>query len=341
MATYSVSTLQLPWSLTQDDRRFKNILAVFLLIFIGVSIPIMLIKLPELTREEKEALPPQLARVILEKQELPPPKPIEPPKVEEVKPEVKPEEIKPEPKKPEEKVVAKPPEQTNVKPVEQRPATNRETASTAAVAAAREQASNSGVMQFKDDLADMREALDVSDVKTTSTNTVTRSTGTAAQVERSMITSGAQAKSGGVNVAALSRDTGGVALSGRETTAVASKMAAVSAVAAESREQQQQQTREKAFRGDQSIRQKMEEAKGRIFGIYNRALRENPALQGKVTFKLVIEPNGSVSSAQIISSELNNPELERKLLAAIRGIEFGASDVMQTTLNYSFDFLPY
>ena len=180
-------------------------------------------------------------------------------------------------------------------------------------------------------------ALDVSDVKTPSAN-ITRATADAAQVERNFISSGAQAKSGGVNTAALSRDTGGVALSGRETTVVESKLEEVSAAAADNR---QQQTREKAFRGDQSIRQKMEEAKGRIFGIYNRALRENPTLQGKVVFKLVIEPNGAVSSAQIVSSELNDTDLERKLLAAVRGINFGSSDVLQTTLNYSFDFLPY
>ena len=198
-------------------------------------------------------------------------------------------------------------------------------------------AKQAGVLQFADDLADMRDALDVSDVKTPSAN-ITRAKAEAAQVERNFISSGAQAKSGGVNVAALSRDTGGVAMSGRDTTVVESKLESVSAAAADNR---QQQSREKAFRGDQSIRQKMEEAKGRIFGIYNRALRENPSLQGKVTFKLVIEPNGAVSSAQVISSELNDPELERKLLAAIRGIQFGTSDVLQTTLNYSFDFLPY
>src|SRR5690606_415552 len=177
-----------------------------------------------------------------------------------------------------------------------------------------EQAKQSGVLQFADELADMRDALDVSDVKTPSTN-VTRATADAAQVERNFITSGAQAKSGGVNTAALSRDTGGVALSGRETTAVQSKLEEVSAAAADNR---QQQAREKAYRSDQAIRQKMEEAKGRIFGIYNRALRENPTLQGKVVFKLVIEPTGAVSSAQVVSSELKDPDLERKLLAAIR-----------------------
>lgn len=312
--------LELPWSSSiADDRRYWRLLGVLCVPLLLLSIAIPLIPVPEPKREELEQLPPQLARVVLEKKELPKPPPPPPPeekKPEEKKPEPKPEEKKPEPK-PEQ---PKPPQPEPVK-----------------LQKAIEQAKQSGVLQFADDLADMRDALDVSDVKTPSAN-ITRANAEAAQVERNFISSGAKAKSGGVNVAALSRDTGGVALSGRDTTVVESKLESVSAAAADNR---QQQSREKAFRGDQSIRQKMEEAKGRIFGIYNRALRENPSLQGKVTFKLVIEPNGSVSSAQVVSSELNDPELERKLLAAIRGIQFGTSDVLQTTLNYSFDFLPY
>lgn len=312
--------LELPWSSSQaEDKRFWRVLGALCVPLLILSIAIPFIPLPEPKREELEQLPPQLARVVLEKKELPKPPPPPPPeekKPEEKKPEPKPEEKKPEPKPPE-------PKKPEPEPVKLQKAI--------------EQAKQSGVLQFADDLADMRDALDVSDVKTPSAN-ITRAIADAAQVERNFISSGAQAKSGGVNTAALSRDTGGVALSGRETTVVESKLEEVSAAAADNR---QQQTREKAFRGDQSIRQKMEEAKGRIFGIYNRALRENPTLQGKVVFKLVIEPNGAVSSAQIVSSELNDADLERKLLAAVRGINFGGSDVLQTTLNYSFDFLPY
>jgi len=325
MVAVVTPNLELPWSSSQEeDKRFWRVLGVLCVPLLILSIAIPLIPVPEPKREELEKLPPQLARVVLEKKELPKPPPPPPPeekKPEEKKPEPKPEEKKPEPKPQE----PKPPEPKKPEPEPVK------------LQKAVEQAKQSGVLQFADDLADMRDALDVSDVKTPSAN-ITRATADAAQVERNFISSGAKAKSGGVNTAALSRDTGGVALSGRETTVVESKLEEVSAAAADNR---QQQTREKAYRGDQSIRQKMEEAKGRIFGIYNRALRENPTLQGKVVFKLVIEPNGSVSSAQVVSSELNDPDLERKLLAAVRGIQFGASDVMQTTLNYSFDFLPY
>ena len=109
MTTYVMSTMQLPWSFANDDARFKKILSVSMAIFLAIAIPITLTKLPELTRKEKADLPPQLARVMLEKQELPPPKPIEPPK----------EEKKPEEKKPVEKLPEKKPVTNNTsKPVE-------------------------------------------------------------------------------------------------------------------------------------------------------------------------------------------------------------------------------
>lgn len=320
MAFIAGPNLELPWSsLEQDNKRYWRILGALLVPFLILGIVIPLINVPEPKREELERLPPQLAKVVLQKKELPKPPPPPPPK-EEKKPEEKKPEPLPEEKKPEPKPVPKKPEPEPAK-----------------LQKAQDQAKKSGVLQFADDLADMRDALDVSDVKTSSKE-VTRAKAEAAKVERNFINSGAKAKSGGVDTAALSRDTGGTALSGKESTVVESKLEEVSAAAQDTRAQAQ---RDKSYRSDQAIRQKMEEAKGRIFSIYNRALRQNPTLQGSVMFKLVIEPDGSVSDAQIVSSELNDDDLERKLLAAIRFINFGASDVLQTTLNYSFDFLPY
>jgi Periplasmic protein TonB, links inner and outer membranes len=320
MAIVVTPNLELPWASSQDeDKRFWRVLGILCVPLLLLSIAIPLIQLPEPKREELEKLPPQLARVVLEKKELPKPPPPPPPQ-EEKKPEEKKPEPKPEEKKPESKAVE--PKKPEPEPVKLQKAI--------------EQAKQSGVLAQMDTLADMRDALDIAEVKKPTANL--KSAGVAETVDRNLIGKAATQTSGGINTAALSRDTGGVALSGRETTVVESKLEEVSAAAADNR---QQQTREKAYRGDQAIRQKMEEAKGRIFGIYNRALRENPTLQGKVVFKLVIEPNGSVSNAQIVSSELNDADLERKLLAAVRGINFGASDVLQTTLNYSFDFLPY
>ncbi len=324
MASVAVFNLELPWSSSiDDDKRFTKILLAFLVAMLVVSALVTIINLPEVTRAEKEKLPPQLARVVLEKQELPPPKPVEPPK-----PEPKPEEKKPEPKpveKPVEKPVQKPKEPVKAPPK-------------AAVEKAREQAENSGVMQFKDDLAEMREMMQTSAVETAAT-TVTNSTGEAAQIDRAMVTSGAKVASGGINTAALSRDTGGVALSGRETTKVKSGLAdgtkkSTQATAGNSN------GAGGAARSEEEIRKVMEQHKGAIYSIYNRALRQNAALEGKMVVKIVIDPNGKIVEASLVSSELGDKELEAKILQRIKLITFPASSVARTTINQTFDFLP-
>lgn len=339
--------LDLPWSLSNDDAKFKKILIVLLVIYLFIALPIIFIKLPELTRAEKEQLPPQLARIMLEKQELPTPNLIEP--IEQPQPET----IKPEVKKPEEKKLqAKPPQE---RPVTQRPVErvtlpvdnsvkNAEQIKTAAVAQAREQAANSGLMQFKDDLADMRDSLQTSAVETAQANIAAGAAGPAAsgQVDRSLINSGVNKGSGGVNPAAYSRDTGGTALSGRAATKVksdladASKKAAGATVAGGSNSDGSGG----AARSEEEVRSVMERHKSALLNIYNKALRDDATLQGEVRVKLVIDPNGRIVDATIVSSALNNPELEAKLLQRIKLITFDPANVIRTTLNYSFNFVP-
>ena len=72
----------------------------------------------------------------------------------------------------------------------------------------------------------------------------------------------------------------------------------------------------------------------------NRALREEPGLQGKVVLSLTIAPDGNVTTLRIVSSELKTPELEAKLLARIRQFDFGAKDVEVMVVSWPVDFLP-
>ncbi len=327
--------LELPWSSSiGDDKRFHKILLVSFAALLVLSLVVTVVDVPEQARAEREKLPPQLARVVLEKQQLPLPKPIEPPKPVELP---KPEEKKPEPKPEAIKATPKPVEPVRVQP-KPVPDANKAPPSNTAIEKAREQAANSGVMQFKDDLAEMREMMQTSTVET-ATATVTNSTGKAAQVDRAMITSGAKVASGGINTAALSRDTGGVALSGRETTKVKSGLAesgkkATAAVPGNS------DGAGGVARSEEEIRKVMEQHKGAIYSIYNRALRQNPALQGKMVVKIVIDPNGRIVEASMVSSELGDPALESRIIQRIKLITFPPSNVSRTTLNQTFDFLP-
>ncbi|HEY7772997.1 MAG TPA: AgmX/PglI C-terminal domain-containing protein [Marinagarivorans sp.] len=312
--------LVLPWSSElEDNRRYWKIFLALFIPFVIAGYIIAQIDLPEKTREEKAKLPPQLARVVLEKKELPKPPPPKPkPKPEPKKEEPKKEE--PKPKKEEPKPEPEPKKEPD--PVK--------------LQKAKEVAKKSGVLAFADDLSAMRDSLDVSDVKT---QQVTRAQGTAAAADRNLINSGAQTMSGGVNPAALSTDTGGAALSGRETTAVDSKLAEVSAAAEEERSNEADGV--KGTRSKVAMAQTVDANKASIFGLYQRALDEDPTLEGKVVFELVIEPAGNVSSVKIISSDLADKSLERKLMARLRAINFGAEDVLKTTLRHTFNFLPY
>jgi TonB family protein len=96
----------------------------------------------------------------------------------------------------------------------------------------------------------------------------------------------------------------------------------------------------KASRSIEEIKLVFERNKGAIYAIYNRALREEPSLQGRVVLELKIAPSGQVTDLRIVSSELKAGELEGKLLARIRQFDFGAKDVDFMTVTWPVDFLP-
>lgn len=90
----------------------------------------------------------------------------------------------------------------------------------------------------------------------------------------------------------------------------------------------------------ESIRRTLEQARGNIYSLYQRALNDEPGLTGEFTFKLVIEPNGSVSELTLLVSELGISQLESDILERIRAVEFGEMDVPPTVVEYRFVFLP-
>src|SRR5580698_3002326 len=96
----------------------------------------------------------------------------------------------------------------------------------------------------------------------------------------------------------------------------------------------------KASRSADEIALVFTKNKGAIDAMYARALRDNPALQGKVVIELTIAPSGDITAARVISSELNDKEFESKLLARIRLFKFDAKDVAALTATKPIDFFP-
>jgi TonB family protein len=80
--------------------------------------------------------------------------------------------------------------------------------------------------------------------------------------------------------------------------------------------------------------------KGAIFSLYNRALRRDPSLEGKLVLRLTIAPNGMVTACEVVSSELGDPDLEDKLVQRVKLFRFEARDVEAITTTKPIDFFP-
>ena len=77
-----------------------------------------------------------------------------------------------------------------------------------------------------------------------------------------------------------------------------------------------------------------------IYALYSRALRDHPALQGKVVLEVTIAPSGDVTDVRLASSELGDAELERKLVARVKMFKFEAKDVVTMTTTKPIEFFP-
>jgi TonB family protein len=93
-------------------------------------------------------------------------------------------------------------------------------------------------------------------------------------------------------------------------------------------------------RSREEIELVFEKNKGAIFALYNRALRRDPTLQGKLVLRLTIDPSGVVTACEIDSSELNDPEMERKLVQRVKMFRFKEKDVAKVTTTKPIDFFP-
>jgi hypothetical protein len=95
-----------------------------------------------------------------------------------------------------------------------------------------------------------------------------------------------------------------------------------------------------ASRTDEEIQIVFDRYKAAFYRDYNRALRSNPTLQGKMVLRLTIEPDGAVSMCQLQSTDMDAPDLATQVVNRVKTINFGAKDVPAVTISYPIDFLP-
>ena len=309
-------TYALPWDIGLDeDERLRELLKKTGIAAVVLTILFSLLPVPELAMDDIEEVPPRFAKLLLDKPKPPPPPP---PVVQEPEPE--PELVKPEP----EKVVETKPE-PKPEPIPE-PKIDRTEEARKKVA---------GMLPFADDLADLRDNQAVAAVKTN--RQLAGAAGEATRSERSLITSKVGQASGGINTASMSRDTGGAGLVGRETTTVASTVAGLDA---RSPDVERTSDSDRAARSREEIEMVFDQNKGAIYSLYNRALRRDPTLQGKLVLRLTIQPSGVVSNCEIVSSELKDDELKRKLIQRVKLFRFLAKDVEPVTTTKPIDFFP-
>jgi hypothetical protein len=178
---------------------------------------------------------------------------------------------------------------------------------------------------------------------------------------RSLLTSNTPGSSGGINLASLSRSVGGGGgggaggngtggVGGHGTGAggsggggiggvgggrVVSTISPITGV-----DRPKARGGPGAARTDEEIQIVFDRYKASFYRLYNRELRNNPALKGQMVLRLTIEPDGSVSMCVLQSTDMDAPDLATQVVGRVRTINFGAKEVPAVTIVYPIDFLP-
>jgi len=200
---------------------------------------------------------------------------------------------------------------------------------------ARKKAQQSGLLKLKDELADLRQNVDLTPLG--QTKNLQGAVGQDSHAERSLIASKVGAGSAGITTANASRGfgTGAGSLSGHDTMAVSSRIAAASGGGNVSKGGSG-----KPSRSEEEIALVFDSNKGAIYALYGRALRDTPELQGKLVLEFTISPAGEVTECHVVSSELKDAELERKIVARVKLFRFAAKDVATITTTKPIEFVP-
>ena len=297
----------MPWSDHEEDKqRLRRVLAasLFVALLLGLLIPLWDIQLPD--RAEPVKIPERMAQLIVEKKPPPPPPP---PKVEKKLDEST------KAKKEKKKAPEPAPEKTQV---------------------ARKKAETAGLLAFKNNFSDL---IDTSPEKKLGAQARISTKGkTARQTSRSLVTAQATSGSTGISTASLSRDVGGA---GKGIKGVGFERVESAIGSDFFGDERPLSGGPGPSRTDEEIQIVFDRYKAALYRIYNRELRSNPALQGKMVLRLTIEPDGSVSACKLDSSDMDSPSLGSRIVARVLKFNFGPKEgVPPITILYPIDFLP-
>src|SRR5437016_6046033 len=218
---------------------------------------------------------------------------------------------------------------------------------------------NAGILAYKDNFASLAQDTVVvplgADARHVAADDVGRPSA------RSLLTSNTPGSSGGINLASLSRSVGGGGgggggnggggVGGHGTGAGGSGGAGIGSVGVgravspiapiTGADRPKARGGPGPARTDEEIQIVFDRYKASFYRLYNRELRNNPALKGQMVLRLTIEPDGSVSMCALQSTDMDAPDLATQVVGRVRTINFGAKDgVPAVTIVYPIDFLP-
>jgi hypothetical protein len=213
-----------------------------------------------------------------------------------------------------------------------------------------------GILAFKDKIASLAQDKVAprlgADARYAAADDVGRQSG------RSILASSTPGSSGGINVNSLNRSVGGgggggggggTGTGGRGGNGgggdggggiqVARATSSINAIGGDSRPKAR--SGPGAARTDEEIQIVFDRYKSSFYRLYNRELRNNPALKGQMVVRLTIEPDGSVSMCVLQSSDMDAPDLASQVVSRVKTMNFGAKEGVQAvTIAYPIDFLP-
>ena len=91
-------------------------------------------------------------------------------------------------------------------------------------------------------------------------------------------------------------------------------------------------------RSAEEIAELVTEKRGTVMYVYNKHLRTDPMLMGRVDVAMIIHPSGRVSDVEIVSSNMYNQSFELELVASIEQWRFGSVSSSEGPLPIQLPF---
>lgn len=325
MAVKAYQKLALDWQpKNSSEHVFQCIVAVVLLTMILVAVVLSSIKVPVAEKRERVAVPDRIAKFISQKEIPPVAKKLPTPKVE----------PKPIPKiTPVSKTEPKPGverQRSNV--AEQKPLTESQQK-------ARETAQQSGLLALASELNALMDTSDVSAQVAGKLAEQPTGHNAIAGHDANIITAGVAQGGGGVDA---SRYTSGVNTTQLEAREVAQLDRGLFSESEKNNQAASQKTGSRSGNGraEEDVTIVFDRNKGSLYALYERERRKTPGLQGKIVLQITIAPNGDVIDVKIVSSALNSPSLEARLISRIKQFKFESTNMDPVTVTYPIEFLP-